>query len=459
MGLQMGSQIVLGRILLPTDFGLVAMVVSITGLAEVLRDMGLTLAAIQTDKITQQQKSNLFWINATLGIGLTGLLSALAYPIAALYGEDRLVSITLVVAWVYTINALAAQFRAEINRNLRFQLLGLVDVVPLVVGLVVAITIALTTHSYWALVWQQVAVALTGFVMLVGFARWWPSLPKTGANMRGLVRFGLGTAGTQIVGYLTRNADNVAIGAVWGAEPLGFYSKGYQLLLMPINQLVSPLTRVVLPVFSRVSSDALRLSEYIRVASTTLCIGLSVLFGVAAGVAEPVVVWLLGERWLPMVPLFQAMALGGLFSALTQVSQWVYMGMGQTGKLLRLNLISRPLTVVILMLGLPWGAMGVAVASSVAFFVGWVVSLIGCRRDLGIDDSWLIWQGVRLPLLVGVPLALICLGVTQLISTLWIALVLAALAAVTYLGLLALLPPFSADRRYMTLGVRAMFNR
>lgn len=147
--------VALSRLLSPADFGLVALVTAIVGVSEVLRDLGLSMAAVQAPTLTRGQKSNLFWINALSGLLFALVAFLLAGPIASLFGEAELYEITVWISLVFLINGLSAQFRAEINRKMRFLRLSAVDVVSQAVA-----------RCVWPSGWRRPALA-TG--------RWWRS--------------------------------------------------------------------------------------------------------------------------------------------------------------------------------------------------------------------------------------------------------------------------------------------
>ena len=166
------STTVLSRLISPEDFGLVTIVLSVVALGELLRDFGLSTAAARSATISQPQKSNLFWVNMGLGVVLAVLVCFAAGPISILFGEPTLRNLLMVLSPVFIMSGAAAQFRAEINRNLRFVALTVCDTAPVFLGLIGAITFArLAEASYWALAVQQLCVALTGLLLAVCFAK------------------------------------------------------------------------------------------------------------------------------------------------------------------------------------------------------------------------------------------------------------------------------------------------
>lgn len=438
---QLAGVVLLARLLSPDDFGLIAMVTSIVGVGEILRDFGLTSAAVQAKTLSRPQKSNLFWINFGLGAVLTLLVLACAPLIAGLYGQPELTDLARALSFTFVLNGLATQFRAELNRRMRFGALNAVDTVPAVVGLLVAATMAYFTQSVWALVAQQLTAAVLGLVMALTLARWWPGLPSRQGEMRQLIRFGGGVFGTQAVAYATKNADNVAIGLVWGPSALGLYSRAYQLLMAPIVQLLAPMTRVALPVLSRLQDDRARFVAFLRRGQLIGSLLAGSIYALVFGLAHPVVLLLFGEQWLGLVPIFQALAVGGVFRALNQVAYWAYLGLGLSMQQFRFYLVSQPLIILFMLAGLPWGPLGVAVGHSIGYTLNWFAALWWCGRITGLNFGPLVRDGIRTTVSVAAPVAVLSLLVSSLIPSPWVGIMAGLGVALAWFALAYLLMP------------------
>lgn len=373
--LQIVSTAVLARLLDPGDFGIYAMVVSIVGVAMVVGDFGLSMAAIQAEEITPRQRTNLFWTSALLGIALMLVVYFSAPLIAAFYGRPELVPVTHVVAVTFLLYSLTAQFRAEVSRRLRFGWLAASDVLSAALGVATAIAIALLGGGYWALVGQQVAAAATTLLILIVGARWLPGLPRRNSGMRALYQFGANTLGVQLFNYLSANADSVLIGRVWGPDALGLYDRAYQLFRLPIQQIGAPLTRVAVPILSRLQNDP-RYEAYVLRAQLVLSYTFAGLFFVLAAVASPLIDILLGPGWDGAKPIFVILAIGGIFQGIGYVYYWVFLSRALTGIQLKWTIIGRTFMVAAMAIGVTWGAIGVAVGGTIGLAVNWALLTI-----------------------------------------------------------------------------------
>ena len=454
--LQIGALVVLARLLTPEAFGLVAMATSVLGVAELVRDFGLSSAAVQAKTLSDGERTNLFWVN--VGIGTACALVALvgAPLVARLYGDPRVAGVVVALAGLLVVSGVTTQFRAELSRDLRFAALGAVELSAQAAGVAVAVVSAALGAGYWAIVAQQGALVLVTCVLCVAFCSWRPGLPRRATSVRRFVRFGSHVLGTQVLGYATNNVDNVGIGAVWGAGPLGVYSRAYQLLMVPINQVNDPMSRVVLPVLSRVQDDAPTLQRYVEKAQRVGTYGLAPLFAVAAGAAAPLVALLFGPRWTAVVPVFVVLAVGGVFRAVGLVTYWGFLAGGRADRQLRMYLVTRPLMIGLILAGLPWGPVGVAVGHSAAFLLHWLVSLTYLGRVTALDSGRLLRQALLALVALALPLGLLAHLGTRLVDGTVGELALAGGLALAWVGLLLLVLP---TQRAELLAARRLLRR
>lgn len=435
---QFGSLIVLARILSPEDFGVVASVTAIVGIADILRDFGLSSAAIQAKTLSNDERTNLFWANVGFGT-LCALLTIAAAPlIERIYGDDALGPIVVALAVVFVISGINTQFNAELARSLRFPALVIADLCGQALGIVLAIVLAVLGAGYWAIIAQQIATAVIIMIINVAMCRWRPGLPRRSVSIRRFFRFGGGVFGSQVIAYLTRNIDNVAIGAYWGSATLGLYSRAYQLLMTPLNQINAPLTRVALPILSRVQDDDVVFARYLKKAQLVGCYVTATVFALFAALAGPIVAVLFGPKWHAVAPIFAVLSVGGIFRSIEQVSYWIFLARGKTGAQFRLYLYSRPVLIGMILAGLPWGALGVAVGCSAGYILYWAVSLWQVGRATGVDSRPLFVNGLRAIFVVSAPAGLAAFAASLLVEPPLLKLAVGALAAALYLGVVYL---------------------
>ena len=358
------STAILARLLRPQDFGLVAMVTSITAFVSLFRDLGLSTATVQRLHITHAQTSSLFWINVALSVATTAVVIALAPVIAWFYHEPRLFHVTLILSLSFLISGLTVQHQALLRRQMQFKSLAVRDVVAMLCGVASGIVLACLGFGYWSLVAVPVATNIASCVLLWSICQWRPGPFQRGTGARDMLAFGGNLTASNIINYFSRNFDNILIGRVLGAAPLGIYSKAYGLLMLPIAQINLPMAAVMLPGLSRLQKKP---QEYARLfINTVRVISLLTLPVVVFSFffAQDVVLVLLGKKWLSVAPIFQCLGPAAVFSAVSFVPGWLCVSLGRTRRQLHYALVSAPVCVLGFFVGIKWGIAGVAASYS-----------------------------------------------------------------------------------------------
>lgn len=362
--LTIGATSVMARLLSPHDYGLIGMVAFVTAFVSTYKDLGLAAATIQRPEITFEQVSTLFWINLALSAGITIFTIAISPLVAWFYGEPRLTAITIVTAFGFIISGITVQHEALLRRQMRYVALSVINMASMVVGYVVGISMALKGFSYWSLVGSQLAVATSTTLMILAFCRWLPGLPRKDTGVRSMVRFGGNLTGFATINFFSRNLDNLLIGRVWGAQQLGIYSRAYQLMMLPIEQINEPMTSVAVPSLSRLTDDppAYR-RAYLRMLEK---IALITMPGIALLMvtADWIVSIILGAQWSEVASLLIILGIAGLIQPISNTTGWLFITQGRTNEMFKVAMIGGPITMASIAAGLPWGAKGVA-----AFYV------------------------------------------------------------------------------------------
>ncbi|MCC2034031.1 lipopolysaccharide biosynthesis protein [Microbacterium allomyrinae] len=355
--LQMLSTMVLARLLTDADFGLMAMVGAIMGVAELVRDFGMTGAIIQAQNLSERVWKSLLWISALIGMLLSVAVALSAPLVAALYNEPKLVGITLVMAPGVFLSGLAAPLQAMATKQLRFSMLATLDIVTMAAGVAAGVITAILGWGFWSLVAMAGANFLVRLVVLWVLVRpkWGP--PRIVREAWTLLGTGGSIFGAELLGYAEKNLDNVIIGAQLGPAALGQYSRAYALFLLPLQQMNGPLGRVALPVLSSLRDDGARYRRYIR--SAALAIGYLTLptYAIAAGVAEPLVLVLLGPGWDTAALLFSLLAIAGFAQAIGRLRTWLYISLGHSHRQFVYDLVARPIVIAGYFFGLWWGGL------------------------------------------------------------------------------------------------------
>jgi PST family polysaccharide transporter len=366
-GLLLVTTAVLGRLLTPQDYGLVGMVAIVMGFVALFKDLGLASATIQREELSQREVSTLFWLNLGFSLGVALLTAAVAPLVARFFGEPRLTAVTMAYAAGFIFGGLAVQHEALLRRRMRFAALAGANVAALLVNAVVTVTLAWAGFGYWSLVCGQLALGLAYAVCLWGVCGWRPGRPGRLSEVRALLAFGRDLTGFTVVNYFARNLDNLLIGRVWGAVQLGFYAKAYQLLLLPIDQVIEPVTSVAVPALSRLNGEPERYRlAYLRLLEKVAMVTMP-LMAFLVMTSDWVVRVVLGPQWGEAAPIFSILGVAGLVQPVASTAGWLFVTQGRTREMLRWGYVGPPLTVLFIVAGLPWGATGVAASYTAGY--------------------------------------------------------------------------------------------
>jgi PST family polysaccharide transporter len=382
--LRTGSLMVMARLLDPKDFGLVGMVTAVIGVFSVFRDFGLSAAAVQRSKITNEQSSTLFWINLLVGAVLALVAVALGPLVAKFYHEQRLIGVTAVLATAFFLNAAGVQHSAVLERQMRFVTLSLIDIFSLFISASVGIGMALSGWGYWSLVAISTVTPLIYTICVWLTAGWIPGKPQRDTGIGSMLRFGGTLTLNGLIMYLASNLDKVLLGRFWGVDALGIYGRAYQLINIPTDSLNSSVGGVAFAALSRIQGEPARLRSYfLRGYSLLLSLTVPVAITCALFGADIIRVFL-GPKWHSAATVFRLLAPTTLGFAILAPLGWLLSSCGLVGRGLRIAFVIAPLLIAGYAVGLRWGPTGVAIAYSSVMLLSVLPLVAWAARDTPI---------------------------------------------------------------------------
>lgn len=366
---------ILANLLSPTDFGLMASVLVIAGLAQVLGDGGMSTAIMVRRIKDPQVLSTLYWSNIGLGVVIAVVLIACAPLASAFFGTDELNGLIPLAAIGFVLTPVGAQFRALLHTELRFETLARVDVASAVAGAVVAIVAAVLGAGAYALAAAYVATAAVGAAQLVvlGWRRWRPRWHWRRSELASILDLSFFQTGNQALNYLTLNLDYIVIGSALGPAALGIYVLAWQLIIAPVMRLNPIVMRVVLPLFVRKADDPEGLRRALLEVTRMMAMLMLPVLTALALTAPYLIPAVFGEEWRDSVILVQILAAVGAGRA-----------------------ILNPLSAVVLARDRTDAAFLQSVATAVLIGVAFVLVV-----DRGVEAVAWAWLGVSLLLAFG----------------------------------------------------------
>jgi PST family polysaccharide transporter len=461
VGIHLLSTVVLARMLSPNDYGIMAMVLAVTGIAGLFRDLGLSSAAIQKKDLTHQQLTNFFWLNVSMGAALTVIVAACSPLVAWFYGRPELTAVTLVLSTGFVIGSLGAQQGAFLVRKMWFGRNAFATLTGSAVTLITSILLAWSGYSYWALVWGMLVGSAITSALLFVVSPFRPGLPARGAGIREMVKFGANVTGYDLVNYFARNADNMAIGRYWGAGPLGFYSRAYSLLMLPIVMIRGPITAVGFAAMSRLQDQPEEYRNYFRKICGILAAASMPLAALLFVASEPLIEIALGPQWHEVVPLFEVLAAVALIQPTLTLWGMVVLSRGQARRYFHLGIVNSAASVAGILLGLEYGPLGVAAGYAISVYVMAYPSLRWALHGSPLSPADFFASAWR-----ALVSSLIATGCGRLISVVLRELPPLGEAAIIglsffliYLATMRLLPGGKAEIEAILKSARTLFNR
>ncbi len=393
--LNTGSTIVLARLLAPSDYGLVAMVTSITGFVFLFKDLGLAAAVIQRRDINQSQVNSVFWINVIVGLILAILIITLSPFIADFYDDDRLVGISLVYAFSAFTSSFSVLHSALMKRQMMFGKLAIINVVSVAISVSTAIFLAWLGLGYWALVILNITNPLVALILLWAMCDWRPNYIKINSEVKSYIKFGMGITGFSIINYFSRNLDNILIGRFLGANPLGLYSKAYHLLMLPITQIRDPLNAVGTPALSSLGHEPEKYRNYYYKFIFILSFFSMPLVMFLFLFSYEIVLVVLGEQWVEAAIVFQLLAITALIQPVAGTRGLVLISLGMTNKYFIWGIANAVFVIMGFLIGVKWGISGIAISYGIVNYLILIPSLMYCFhgtpirvKEFFIQISW-----------------------------------------------------------------------
>ena len=401
---------VLARLLSPQDFGLVAMVVTVTGIYELFATAGLSVATVQRSTITHQQISTLFWVNILVGAALAALSVASAPFVAQFYHEPRLFWVMVAMGGGFIVNSLGIQHSALLQRDLRYVSITAIELCAQLCSMSVGIGMALAGYGYWALVGAALATPAVTAVAVWIVSGWRPGAPKFDADVKSMLGFGGIMTINGVAVYIAYNLDKVLIGRVLGAESLGLYSRAYQVINIPTGNINAAVGGITFSALSRLQNDPPRFRSYFLKAYSLVNAMTAPITIFSAVFAVDIIRLLLGPQWFNAVPIFQLLTPTVLIFGIFNPIGWLMYANGLFYRSMLISFVIAPLLIAAYLIGLPYGATGVAFAFSAAMTLWLVPHVIWCLHGTVVSPKDILVATLR-----PVTAALVAVGVAWLV--------------------------------------------
>lgn len=390
---QFAVSILLARLLLPADYGLVGMALVITAFVALFGNLGLGAALIQTKDIDEETISTAFWATVIAGVTLLAVVFVAAPYVAEFYREPRVTDVARVAALGLLFGPMNSIVTSLLERHMRYRAVAALDVATALLGQATAVGFALFGMGVWSLVAGTLVAQATRVPLAFAFDRWTPKFIFNTARLKELLSFGGYVLAFNFVNFFNRNLDKLIIGRTLGAAQLGYYDMAYQAMLKPLQNVSDTIGRPLFPALSSLQGKQTEAAEaYRRIVTLISLVTFPAMFGLSAVAADFVVV-VLGPQWAPSVPVLQILALTGAVQSVSSTVGSVYLSQGRSDLMFKIGVVGMIAIAVAFLVGAHWGIVGVAFAYTLATLGLWFMSQQIANRLLRLNN-YKFWKSL-----------------------------------------------------------------
>lgn len=354
-GVQFILSFVIARKLLPSDYGLIAMLGIFMAVAQTFIDSGFSNALIQKQNRSNKDYSTVFYFNIVIAVILYGVMVGCAPYIAAFYKEPLLRNIILWVGLNFVINSFTTVQRAKLTIELNFKVQAYISLSAVILSGSAAVYMAYNNFGVWTLVYQSLLNSLINMLLLWIFARWHPLFVFSKSSFKELFSFGSKLLGGAILHTLYTNLYTLIIGKVFSSTDLGFYNRAFTLTQYPSTNITGIMTRVTYPIECQIQHDDEKLQEkYFTFIRQTAFIVFPLMIGLAA-ISEPLIKIVLTEKWMGSVPYIQIMCFAYMWDPIMRMTWDLLNVKHRSDYSLRSEIIKKLTAFSILFITIPFG--------------------------------------------------------------------------------------------------------
>ncbi len=406
MGFQFVINIVLARLLCPEDFGTVGLLYIFINVSQVLVDSGFASALIQKKKPTQTEYSTIFYWNLCISVVLYVILFLLAPYIAEFYSIPILDNILKVLGFGLIINALLTIQQNRLTKQLELKKLAIIHLSSYALSASLSISLAIYGFGVWSIVAYQLSQALFITIFLWITTKWLPSLLFSFEAFKELFRFGGYLLASNILQTVGQNFQGLIIGRKFSATQMGYFSQAQKLGTISCNALPTILVTVMYPVYSSMQDDLHRLSNTLKLNLKVVSYIVFPILAFLIIVSTPLIRLLFGNDWLPVVPYFRILCVGGIFTCIHNLLYYAIAAVGKSRELFVCGVIKWTVFIALLLIGMNFGMIGLIWSMAIGEFTNFIINALLVSRycQLSLSSQIKIVFGfISLVVIAGIP--------------------------------------------------------
>jgi len=404
-GIQFVFSVILARLLLPSEFGLIAMLYVFVSFGHAFINSGFSHALIQKKSASYLDECSVFYFNIAISVVAMFLLFISAPLIASFYDQPQLIPMTRTLSLIFIFNALGLIQRTLLTKKLDFKTQLNVSILTTLLSSSISLILALKGFGVWSLVVLHLSNDLLNTVFLWIFNSWRPKLLFSITSLKSMFSFGSRLFMVSLLNSVFGNINQLVIGKFYNASILGFFSRADSLYKYPITIINSVVSQVSFPVFSKIQDEKNRLKDaamksisYVTLLSFPLMVGL-------IAVAEPLIVVLLTEKWLPSLPYLQFLCVIGMIQPLLVINGNVINSLGRSDIFMKIDMLNKLLILILLAITFRYGISAIIMGQILNFSIAYFLQTHNINKLLGIsiiEQIKKLIPGLTISLIMGI---------------------------------------------------------
>lgn len=366
--------IILTRLLLPAQFGLIGMIAVFMAIGHALIDSGLASSLIRTKNPDQTDYSTVFFINLIGSLVVYGLIFLLAPVISSFYEQPVLVNLIRVYSLGFIVNAFTSIQQTRLTKELKFKTQMQIRIPSTVMSGIVGIYLASNGWGVWSLVYMYLTNSILASIQFWFYSKWTPTFEFDLKRFVYHFSYGYKLTISGLLNSIFSNVYHVVIGKLYSPVSLGYYTRAMMLQQQPVLNLSSALNKVTFPYFASIQDDNNVLRTAYKVIMQLVVFILAPLMAVSIVMAESMIVFLFTDKWLPSVPYFQLMCLMGVMYPLQAYNLNILKVFGRSDLFLKLEIFKKSFTVIMLLITFKYGIFAIVVGQVVNSYISFVIN-------------------------------------------------------------------------------------
>jgi O-antigen/teichoic acid export membrane protein len=430
-GIQFIFGVLVTRILLPADYGLVAMILIFMAIGQTLVDSGFGSSLIWKKEPSETDYSTVFYFNISISFFLYLFFFLIAPVISRFYNEPQLTDLIRVLCLNFIILSFSLIQQVILQKKVDFKLLAFINVAGSLIAGIIALYMAIKGFGAWAIVIQILTKSFFTSILLWIFNQWRPLFTFNLASLKELFGYGSKLTAASLIYTVFQYFYFNVIGKLFPVASLGFYTRAVQLQEFPVKTIGSIFNRVAFPIFSTIQNDNKRLKNAVRkTLKTMVFFTFPILFGLIA-VSDQLIEVVLTEKWLPASAYFKLLCLMGLFYTFQVINGEVLKTKGRSDWVLKLEMITKTILVINIFITYRWGITAIIWGQMVVVFVAWFLGSYYVWKLIGYS-IWTQLKDIFVYLALSVAMYIIAIIISKFIESSLVALIIMTLTGTVF---------------------------